>query len=121
MMKNLNDLLERLRKFKKDRDWEKYHNPKDVAISVVIEASELLEIFQWIEPSELPGVVEERMDRIKDEIADVFLYLLSLCDALNLDILKISFEKLEKNEKKYPVERFKGTRRKYNEFPLEDG
>lgn len=118
---DLEALLDEVRRFKREREWDRYHNPKDLAISIVLEASELLEIFQWVDPSELPDIVEKKIERIKEEIADVFLYLLSLCDVLGLDIVKIGFEKLKLNEKKYPVEKFRGSYRKYNEPPIGGG
>lgn len=101
--------LERLRKFNKDRDWDKFHTPANLAKSISIEANELLECFQWEED-------KYDIEEVKEELADVILYSVQMADKLNLDIDKICKEKMDKNEKKYPIEKAKGVATKYNKL-----
>lgn len=105
--------IEKINKFRDDRDWRKFHNEKDLAISISLEASELLELFQWKESKD---VTSKSLKRIKEELADVFIYSIMLADNLNLEIEKIIDEKLEKNARKYPVEISKGSNKKYTEL-----
>ena len=105
--------IDRINKFRDDRDWRKFHNEKDLAISISIEASELLELFQWKQPEE---VTAKSLERNKEELADVLIYSMMLADNLNLNIENIIEEKLEKNNEKYPVSRSKGTNKKYTEL-----
>lgn len=105
--------IEKINKFRDDRDWRKFHNEKDLAISISLEASELLELFQWKESKD---VTSKSLKRIKEELADVFIYSIMLADNLNLDIENIIDEKLEKNARKYPVETSKGSNKKYTEL-----
>lgn len=95
------------------RNWKQFHNPKDLAISLSIEAGELLENFQWKSSEE---AIESRLENIKDELADVVIYALLLSDALGVDLERIIFDKIKKNEKKYPIEKSFGTKKKYNEL-----
>ena len=101
-----------LRKFARDREWEKFHSLRNLSISISIEASELLEIFQWQEKSSLKK--KELKKRISEEIADILLYLLRFSDIAKLDLEKICLEKIDINKKKYPVELSKGNATKYN-------
>ena len=105
--------IDKINKFRDDRDWRKFHNEKDLAISISIEASELLELFQWKNSEE---VTTKSLERIKEELADVLIYSMMLADNLDLNIDNIIEEKLEKNNEKYPVSRSKGTNKKYTEF-----
>ena len=105
--------IDKINKFRDDRDWRKFHNEKDLAISISLEASELLELFQWKESKD---VTSKSLKRIKEELADVFIYSIMLADNLNLDIENIIDEKLEKNARKYPVEISKGSNKKYTEL-----
>ena len=98
--------IEKINKFRDDRDWRKFHNEKDLAISISLEASELLELFQWKESKD---VTSKSLKRIKEELADVFIYSIMLADNLQLDVEKIIEDKLEKNARKYPVEISKGS------------
>ncbi len=105
--------IEKINKFRDDRDWRKFHNEKDLAISILLEASELLELFQWKQPEE---VTTKSLERIKEELADVLIYSIMLADNLQLDIEQIIEEKLEKNKAKYPVKLSKGNNKKYTEL-----
>ena len=109
----MEEVLEKILKFRRDRDWEKFHTPKDLAISLSIEASELLENFQWKDSEE---ALKTKTEDIKDELADVFIYSLLLAHDLNLDIKEIIENKIQKNEKKYPIEKAFGSNKKYTEL-----
>lgn len=102
------ELKDVLREFRDDRNWKKFHNPKDLAISISIEASELLEIFQWKNSREVKDVSKERIDEIKDELADIMIYCLFLSEILDIDVGEIVLDKIRRNEDRYPVDRFKG-------------
>jgi NTP pyrophosphatase (non-canonical NTP hydrolase) len=97
-------------KFRDDRDWKKYHNPKDLAISISIESNELLELFQWKTLEEIQKLLEnpDYLKKVKNELADVVIYSLSLADILGIDVSQAVIEKIKLNEAKYPVEKFKG-------------
>lgn len=103
-------LINELKKFRDARDWDQFHNPKDLSIALSIEANELLELFLWKDPK------EANQDKLKEELADVFAYAFLLADKLDLDVEKIVLEKIIKNELKYPVDKSKGTSKKYNEL-----
>jgi len=104
------ELSERVSNFIKEREWEKFHNPKDVAISVSIEAAELLENFQWRDDEEVDKMLEDRnyLNRITEEMADVMVYLIVMSNKLGVNLIDIALKKMEKNEEKYPVSKFKG-------------
>ena len=105
--------MNRINQFRDDRDWRKFHNEKDLAISISLEASELLELFQWKNSEE---VVESSLKEIKEELADVLIYSLMMADNLNLDVEGIIKEKIEINTKKHPIELSKGNNKKYTEL-----
>ena len=111
----LEKLIEEISNFVSERDWEQFHTPKNIAMSVAIEAGELLECLQWDSPSK-SDILEDkkRLNAIADEIADVQIYLLRMCSILDIDPVKNSMRKLELNKEKYPPEEFSGTSRKYN-------
>jgi len=115
---SISELKDKVRKFVDDRDWAKYHNPKDIAISISIEASELLELFQWVSERELKRVLKDPKKQIKvnEEVADIMIYCFSLANALNIDLSKAVFDKIEKNESKYPSEKVIGKYKKYTEL-----
>ena len=105
--------MDRINQFRDERDWRKFHNEKDLAISISLEASELLELFQWKKSEE---VVEKSLQEIREELADVFIYSFMMADNLNLDVEEIIKSKLDLNEQKYPVEKSRGSNKKYNEL-----
>ena len=102
-------LLERIDKFNKDRDWDQFHTPVNLSKSISIEAAELLECFQWDND-------KYNMEDVKEELADVLNYCLQLCNVLNVDPIEIVNNKMDKTEKKYPVEKAKGKSTKYNKL-----
>ena len=107
----IEELKAKVRKFIRERAWERYHNPKDIAESICIEAAELLERFQWIPPQETLTWKDDpsKVDAIKEEVADIIIYCLSLANAMNIDIAETIFKKLESNERKYPADKYRGT------------
>lgn len=106
----IDEMILQLVRFRNERDWNKFHNPKDLALALSIEASELLELFLWKDPNDAP------IEKIKEELADVFAYGLLLAEKYGLDVSEIVFDKIQKNEKKYPIEKSKGSAKKYDEL-----
>lgn len=100
-------------KFRNDRNWKQFHNPKDLAISISLEAAELLEVFQW---SAGDVNCEEKKDKIREELADVVNYCVLMADACGLNLDEIVLEKIKKNNEKYPVEKAFGNKEKYTEL-----
>jgi len=109
-------LQHKLSQFASERDWDQFHNPKNLAIALSVECSELLEEFQWLTEQQAQVVMDDPSTsvRIQDEMADVLAYLLLLSKKLNVDLEKALIAKIEKNRNKYPEESFKGSARKYN-------
>ena len=107
---DIEQIINELRKFNHERDWDQFHNGKDLAIGLSVEASELLEAFLWKAPENV------NQDKIREELADVLNYAFQMADKYNLDIKEIMLEKIRKNAKKYPVDKAKGSAKKYNEL-----
>jgi len=101
----MQDTIERIRRFRDERDWLRFHNPKDLAMSVSIEAAELLELFQWRSTEQSTRFVQENREMVADEMADVAIYLLELADVAGIDLAKAIDAKLVKNAIKYPVDK----------------
>jgi NTP pyrophosphatase (non-canonical NTP hydrolase) len=99
-----------MRAFIKERKWEKFHNAKNVSMSIAIEAAELMEIFQWLDTNEIEDMKKnpEKMQDVQDEVADIFCYLLSFANSMDIDLTEAVFTKMVKNRKKYPQEAFQG-------------
>ncbi len=116
-MKDLKILLEKLKKFRDERDWMQFHNHKDMAVSMLLEAGEVLEHFQWKSPQEVEEYGKKHKDEIAEEIADVLKYLVQLADNLGIDdIVEVAIKKLEKDGLKYPAEKAKGKHTKYTKL-----
>ena len=109
-MKDIDCIIQSLVDFRNERDWEQFHNPKDLALAINIEAGELLELFLW------KNANDANKDKIKEELADVFAYAFLLAEKYQFDVKDIVLEKIRKNAEKYPVEKAKGTAKKYNEL-----
>jgi len=109
-MSDIKEITQELKKFRDERDWEQFHNPKDLALAINIEAGELLENYLWKESS------EANIDKVKEELADVFSYAFLLAEKYNFDVKEIVLEKIKLNSKKYPIDKSKGTAKKYNEL-----
>ena len=109
----MDDLLKNILKFRNERDWEQYHTPRNLASSLSIEAAEVLEIFQWKMNEEL---TDQDKERLQEELADVFYYLLLLAHTSDIDLKKALLDKIRINAEKYPVEKSKGKSTKYTEL-----
>ncbi len=107
------ETINQIIKFRDDRNWKQFHNPKDLAISISLEAAELLEVFQW---SGADTVCEDKMDKIKEELADVLNYCVLMADTCGLDIDQIVQDKIRINNQKYPVKKAYGNKSKYNKL-----
>jgi dCTP diphosphatase len=115
---DIEQVQQQLRVFAQERDWEQFHTPKNLASALAVEASELLEIFQWLTDSQAISIKDDvaRMCKVEEEMADVTLYLLRLADVLSLDLQKAVDRKLRINAEKYPVEKARGSAKKYSEL-----
>ena len=112
----LAELQRRLAAFAAARDWDQFHSPKNLAMALSVEASELLEEFQWLTEDQSRSLDADRLERVRLEMADVLIYLLRLAEKLNLDVLNAAIDKMPQNEAKYPVDRVRGSPRKYTEY-----
>lgn len=115
-MKNIKELTERIIAFRDARDWKQFHNPKDVALSLVLEAGEVLEHFQWKSKEEIEKYVVDNKAEIGEELADVLYWVLLMSHDLEIDVLDALEKKIIKNEGKYPVEKARGKHTKYNKL-----
>lgn len=116
--RSINDLQETIKKFCEERDWDQFHNPKDLAIGISTEANELLDIFRFKSEEQMKAQFQEEVTRthIEEEVADVLFFVLRFAQMNNIDLEKCVEDKLRKNEKKYPVEKIKGKNLKYTEI-----
>ena len=112
----LTQLRDALRAFAAERDWDQFHNPKNLASALSVEAAELLEIFQWLSEAESRQLSPEQLARARDEMADVLLYLVRLADKLDVNLMDAAREKMQKNADKYPADKARGSARKYSEL-----
>jgi len=115
-MNEFEKLSKKLQEFNKERDWEQFHSPKNIAMALSVEVSEIVELFQWMGKEESYDLKEEKFQRLKNEIGDVFLYLLLLASKYDIDLVEVGRAKLKRNEEKYPVEKSRGSAKKYNEL-----
>ena len=115
-MNEIKEITKKIKIFRDERDWIQFHDHKNMAVSIVLEASELLEHFQWKTKKEVEQYIKTNKDEIQDEIADVAMYLFELADNLGIDLIKAMEQKLEKNSKKYPVAKAKGSAKKYTDL-----
>ena len=113
---NLNDIQQKLSQFAEDRNWNQFHSPKNLSMALAAEVAELLEIFQWLTEQQSKDIInsENEITLVKEEIADIFIYLVRLADKLNIDIEKEVLAKIDLNEKKYPIDLSKNNAVKYN-------
>jgi len=115
-MSEIKKLTEKIIKYRDERDWKQFHNPKDVAISLVLEAGEVMEHFQWKNKEEMQEYIKTNKENIGEELADVLYWVLLMSHDLNIDVIEALEKKMIKNEDKYPVEKAKGSAKKYNEL-----
>jgi dCTP diphosphatase len=116
MSEALRALQQRLAAFAAVRDWDQFHSPKNLAMALAVEAAELVEEFQWLSEEQSKALDAERRERVRLELADVFIYLLRIADKLDVDLLRAVDDKIVHNERKYPAERVRGDSRKYDQY-----
>lgn len=112
----LNDLREALRRFAAARDWDQFHSPKNLSMALSVEAAELLERFQWISEDASKHPTPADLAKVREELADVFIYLIRIADKLDIDLIEAARDKIRENEKKYPVDKSRGNSKKYTEL-----
>jgi NTP pyrophosphatase (non-canonical NTP hydrolase) len=115
-MSDIKNITDKIVEFRDARDWKQFHNPKDLALSLVLEAVEVLEHFQWKNPPEIEKYIEDKKEDIGEELADVLYWVLLMSKDLNIDIVAAIEDKLKKNNLKYPIEKAKGKHTKYNQL-----
>ena len=115
---NINELKQKIKKFCEERDWDQYHNAKELAIGIVTEASELLEHFRFKSEAQVDELFkdESKKQELSEEMADIFYFVIRLSERYNIDLTTELNKKLKKNEQKYPIEKSKGSNKKYTEF-----
>ncbi|MGO8973730.1 MAG: nucleotide pyrophosphohydrolase [Steroidobacteraceae bacterium] len=113
---SLKELRGALQRFASERDWDQFHSPKNLAIALSVEAAELLEHFQWMPEAESKVLSPDQQAKVREEIADVLLYLIRLADKLNIDLLAAASDKIQVNAAKYPVDKARGSSKKYTEL-----
>jgi len=112
----LKSLVDDIRAFNAERDWEKFHSPKNLAIALVVEAGEVAEIFQWLTEEESRDLPPDTLASVREELADALIYLLNLADRLDIDLREAARDKLNKNAEKYPAQIVRGKSLKYTEY-----
>jgi dCTP diphosphatase len=115
-MRDLEELRARVRAFVAERDWDRFHSPKNLAMALSVEASELVELFQWLTEAESAALDAAQRRRVAEELADVLWFLVRLSDRLGIDLLEAAERKLATNAEKYPADRVRGKSAKYNEY-----
>lgn len=115
-MDDIKSMVEKIKKFRDERDWMQFHDPKNMAVSIIIEASELLEHFQWKTKDEVEKYISENKNEVQEEIADIALYLFELADNLGIDLIDAMSKKLTKNALKYPADKARGKHTKYSKL-----
>ena len=115
-MNELAELKERLRAFARERDWEQFHSPKNLAMALIVEAGELVEHFQWLTEAQAAELAPDKREAVRQEVADVLLYLVRLADVLGIDLMQAARDKIGLNERKYPAEKVRASAKKYTEY-----
>jgi NTP pyrophosphatase (non-canonical NTP hydrolase) len=112
----LKELQGRIREFVRERDWEQFHSPKNLAMALIVEAGELVEQLQWLSEDESCNLPPEKLQAVEEELADIFVYLLRITDRLDIDLLGATHSKMNANADKYPADKVRGSSRKYSEY-----
>jgi dCTP diphosphatase len=115
-MLSIEQLTDTIRQFAEERDWDQFHSPKNLSMALAVETSEIMEIFQWLTEEQSKNLPEEKMAELKDELADVTIYLIRLADKLGIDLLSVAEAKIARNKEKYPADKVRGSAKKYNEY-----
>jgi dCTP diphosphatase len=116
MQDSLIELRRRISVFVEERDWAQFHTPKNLAMAMIVEAAELVELFQWDTPQESQHLTSDKREAVSHELADTFVYLLRIAEVLEIDLIEATNAKIELNAKKYPVEKAKGSNARYTEY-----
>lgn len=111
----IEDLTDHIREFAKERDWEKFHTPKNLVMAMSVEVAELMEHFQWLDSHDYPS---GKIGLIAEEMADVFIYLIRMADVMGVDLVEAAYQKIKKNKEKYPAGLVSGSAKKYTEYDL---
>jgi len=109
-------LVNEVKQFREERDWEQFHSPKNLAMALMVECAELAEHFQWLTEEQSRNLSAEKKEAIREEIGDVLVYLVNLSEKLGIDLLDAAWDKIGKNRKKYPVDKVRGKSSKYHEY-----
>ena len=109
-------LRDRLKAFARERDWEQFHSPKNLAMALIVEAAELLEHFQWLTPEQSESLSGDKRREVELEMADIFIYLMRMCERLDVDLLEVVEDKIKLNDEKYPADKVRGSAKKYSEY-----
>ena len=112
----MDDLIQKLRDFVRERDWEQFHSPKNLAMALSVEVAEIVEMFQWMTEEQSRNLNPEKLSELKEEIGDVMIYLTNLADKFWINPVEAAKEKIEINNRKYPADKVKGKSQKYNEY-----
>lgn len=116
MSDSLNELRARINKFVRERDWEQFHSPKNLAMAMIVEAAEVVEHFQWDTPEESARLDEKKREQVAHELADTFVYLLRIAEVTGIDLIAAANRKIDLNAQKYPVEKARGSNAKYTAY-----
>jgi len=112
----LEELRAQIAEFARERDWEQFHSPKNLAMALIVEAGELVEQFQWLKQEESRKLTGEKLKAVEEELADVLVYLIRIADQLDIDLMSATKRKIKSNGAKYPVEKVRGSSKKYTEY-----
>ena len=112
----MKDITAKLRTFADERDWARFHSPKNLAMALSVEAAEIVEHFQWLTQEQSYKMAPDKLEKVRDEIGDVFIYLIMLADKLGIDPFEAALDKIKKNEHNYPVSLVRGKAKKYQEY-----
>lgn len=116
VVNELKELQGRIREFVRERDWEQFHSPKNLAMALIVEAGELVEQLQWLSEDESCNLPADKLQAVEEELADIFVYLLRITDRLDIDLLGATHRKMDANAAKYPADKVRGSSRKYSEY-----
>lgn len=116
MADSLEALRSRINQFVKERDWDQFHSPKNLAMAMIVEAAELVEHFQWDTLEESRQLSDEKREQVGQELADTFVYLLRIAEVTGIDLIEAANRKIDLNAQKYPVEKVKGSNKKYTDY-----
>ena len=115
-MESIEQMKIRLRKFAAERDWNQFHSPKNLSMALSAEVAEIVEHFQWLTEEQSKNLPQDKLEEVETELADTLIYLIRLADKLDIDLLAAAKSKIEVNEQKYPVDKAKGSAKKYTEL-----